>query len=97
MHFVKKEIAFPVGSVTKMSAQACLEIDVDVEKIIEIRLPEPLGPGLGFLFAFVVGGILGAVLARFCFRDYLKSKVSIDLISSINQLVIHNSYIRFYN
>lgn len=52
----------------------CLPIDVLVENVL--RMPDPLWPGLGFAIAFIIGGALGAVIARCCLKDYLKQKVS---------------------
>ena len=56
----------------------CLEIDVEVEETF--KMPDPLWPGLGFAIAFVIGGIIGAIIAKFCLRDYLKKRVSSDTV-----------------
>lgn len=70
-----------------VSHPSCVEIDVEVEETF--KMPDPLWPGLGFAIAFVVGGIIGAVIAKFCLRDYLKKRVStLKIIDNLSERIL---------
>ena len=55
----------------------CLTYEIEV--VETFRIPDPLWPGLGFFIAFIIGGILGAILARYCFKEFLRKKVCCEL------------------
>ncbi|XP_067937332.1 putative protein tag-278 [Watersipora subatra] len=65
-----------MGHQKKMSSWVsfpeCITIDVLVRETF--RIPDPLWPGLGFIITFIVGGVLGALLARMCLHDYMRKK-----------------------
>jgi len=54
----------------------CLDISVTVEN--DFTVPHPVWPVGAFFICFIIGGLLGALIAKFCLRDYQRKRVSSD-------------------
>lgn len=52
----------------------CAEVVINIEDLVKI--PDPVWPAAGFFIAFLIGGIIGGFLAKCCYKDYVKKRVS---------------------